>query len=150
MSMRIGIVMKMIAPYTTPVFRAARRAAGLRHLRRPPDPYGAESALAIEAQPSLRAYGVAVVTFDLARLAVGAGFKTREDTYLYALKRPLAVLSRSRLTLSSRRVGDPGDDPRHMREPADPEDVKLGFRRSGSEATYLGYGSSTFWAVPVL
>jgi Glycosyl transferases group 1 len=33
-------------------------------------------------------------TFDLARLAVGAGFKTREDTYLYVPKRPLAALSR--------------------------------------------------------
>ena len=45
-------------------------------------------------------------TLDLARLAVGAGFKTREDTYLYVPKRPLAALSRSRPTRRSRRAGE--------------------------------------------
>jgi hypothetical protein len=50
--------------------------------------------------------------FDLARLAVGEGFKTREDTYLHVPKRPLAALSTSRPTLVlSRRAGDLGDDP---------------------------------------
>jgi hypothetical protein len=122
MSMRIGIVMNMIAPYTTPVLGRldARPNCDVfvvyetpmeRSRRWQPKvdlPYG---------QTGLRSW-----TFDLARLTVGAGFKTRQDTYRYVPKSPLAALSRSRATRRSRRAGDPGDDPRLMREPADPED----------------------------
>jgi glycosyltransferase involved in cell wall biosynthesis len=94
MSMRIGIVMNMIAPYTTPVFErlAARPGCDIFVVYETP------------MEPSRRwqpkvdlPYGHTVLrswTFDLARLAVGAGFKTREDTYLYVPRRPLAALSR--------------------------------------------------------
>jgi glycosyltransferase involved in cell wall biosynthesis len=94
MSMRIGIVMNMIAPYTTPVFErlAARSGCDIFVVYETP------------MEPSRRwqptvdlPYGHTVLrswTFDLARLAVGAGFKTREDTYLYVPRRPLAALSR--------------------------------------------------------
>lgn len=91
--MRIAIVMNMIAPYTTPVFeRLARR----------PD---CELLVVYETamEPSRRwepelelPYAHALLqtwTVDLSWLAVGSGFKTREDTYLYLPKRPFATLS---------------------------------------------------------
>jgi glycosyltransferase involved in cell wall biosynthesis len=94
MSMRIGIVMNMIAPYTTPVFE--------RLDARPDCDIFVVYETAMEPsrrwEPKLDLpYGHSVLpswTFDLAWLAVGAGFKTREDTYLYIPKRPLTVLSR--------------------------------------------------------
>lgn len=89
-------------------------------------------------------------TLSLARLAVGAGFKTREDTYRYAPTRPLAALSRSCLMLASRRAGDLVTTLDTCVNRPSRKTVKLGFRRSGFEATRLGYRSSAFSAVPVL
>jgi hypothetical protein len=88
-------------------------------------------------------------TFNLTRLAVGATFKTRDDTYLYAPKRPLAALSRSCLMLASRQAGDLVMTLDTCVNRPIRKTVKLGFRRSGFEATRLGYRSA-FWAVPVL
>lgn len=94
MSMRIGIVMNMIAPYTTPVFERldARPDCDIFVV------YETEMEPSRRWEPKLDLpYRHTVLrswTFDFAWLAVGAGFKTREDTYLYIPKRPLAALSR--------------------------------------------------------
>jgi glycosyltransferase involved in cell wall biosynthesis len=92
-SMRIAIVMNMIAPYTTAVFE---------HLAQRAD---TELFVVYETamEPSRQwkpqrdlPYGHALLqtwTVDLSWLAVGSGFKTREDTYLYLPKRPFAALS---------------------------------------------------------
>jgi glycosyltransferase involved in cell wall biosynthesis len=92
--MRIGIVMNMIAPYTTPVFERldARPDCDIFVVYETP----MEPSRRWEPKLDLP-YGHTVLrswTFDLAWLAVGAGFKTREDTYLYLPQRPLAALSR--------------------------------------------------------
>jgi glycosyltransferase involved in cell wall biosynthesis len=94
MSMRIAVVMNMIAPYTTPVFErlAARPDCDLlvvyETAMEPSRQWEPEMDLPYQ-HTMLRSW-----TFDLAWLAVGAGFKTRHDTYLYIPKRPLATLSR--------------------------------------------------------
>jgi glycosyltransferase involved in cell wall biosynthesis len=91
--MRIAIIMNMIAPYTTAVFeRLAQRAdtelfvvyetamEPSRHWKPQRDlPFG---------HALLHSW-----TVDLSWLAIGSGFKTREDTYVYLPKRPLATLS---------------------------------------------------------
>jgi len=89
-------------------------------------------------------------TFDLARLAVGAGLKTRRcGTFSFQSAR--SPPSRGR----ARRCRRGGQEilaitldtcvNRPLRKT-----VKLGFRSSGFGATCLGYGSSTFWAVSLL
>ena len=94
MSMRIAIVMNMIAPYTTGVFeRIARRPdcelLVLYETAMEPSRYWQPQAKLPYRNVLLRSW-----TLDLAWLAVGSGFKTREDTYLYIPKHPLAALSR--------------------------------------------------------
>jgi hypothetical protein len=120
--MRIAVIVNMVAPCTRPLFArlAERDDCELLVVSETP----MERDRGWQPQSDLRFEHVLLDswTLDIARLAVGAGFKTREDAYLHVPKRPLAALPRSRPTRRSRRVGDPGDDPRHMREPADPED----------------------------
>jgi glycosyltransferase involved in cell wall biosynthesis len=93
-SMRIAIVMNMIAPYTTGVFeRIARRPdcelLVLYETAMEPSRHWQPQAELPYRNVLLRSW-----TLDLAWLAVGSGFKTREDTYLYIPKHPLAALSR--------------------------------------------------------
>jgi glycosyltransferase involved in cell wall biosynthesis len=94
--MRIAVVMNMIAPYTTPVFERLNTHPDCELLviyETPMEPdrkWRAEISLAFEhVVLDSRA-------FDLSRLAIGSGFKTRFDTYLYVPKRPLAPLTRFR------------------------------------------------------
>jgi glycosyltransferase involved in cell wall biosynthesis len=90
--MRIAVIINMIAPYTTPVFErlAQREDCDLLvayETRMEPDRlWQAEADLPYE-HVVLDSW-----TFDLSRLAIGSGFKTRFDTYLYVPKRPLASL----------------------------------------------------------
>ncbi len=91
--MRIAIVINMIAPYTTPVFEtlSARSDTDLLVVYETP----MEPDRRWRPQHALP-YRHAVLesrTVDLARLAVGSGFKTRFDTYLYIPRHPLAALS---------------------------------------------------------
>jgi len=92
-SMRIAIIMNMIAPYTTAVFdRLAQRADAELFVVY-------ETAMEPSRQWKVQRdlpYEHALLdswTVDLSWLAVGSGFKTREDTYLYLPKRPVATLS---------------------------------------------------------
>jgi len=92
-SMRIAIIMNMIAPYTTAVFeRLAQRADTELFVV-----YETAMEPSREWKPQRDLpYGHALLhswTVDLSWLAIGSGFKTREDTYFYLPKRPLATLS---------------------------------------------------------
>src|SRR5215207_10789713 len=93
-SMRIAIVMNMIAPYTTGVFERIARRPDCELLVL----YETEMEPSRSWQPQAKLPYKNVLlrswTLDLASLAVGSGFKTREDTYLYIPKHPLAALSR--------------------------------------------------------
>jgi glycosyltransferase involved in cell wall biosynthesis len=93
MSTRIAIIMNMIAPYTTAVFdRLAQRADAELFVV-----YETAMEPSRQWQPQRDLpYQHALLdswTVDLSWLAVGSGFKTREDTYLYLPKRPVATLS---------------------------------------------------------
>jgi glycosyltransferase involved in cell wall biosynthesis len=92
--MRIAIIVNMVAPYTTPLFAglAARDECDLlvvsetlmeRDRRWLPETGHPFEHVLLDSW-----------TLDLAWLAVGSGFKTRFDTYLYVPKRPLAPLRR--------------------------------------------------------
>ena len=94
--MRIAIITSEIAPWATPLFeRLARRSdveilvvyetllePGRRWLNEADLPF---------AHELLESW-----TLDLSRLAIGSGFRTRGDTYLYVPKRPLAAIRRFR------------------------------------------------------
>jgi glycosyltransferase involved in cell wall biosynthesis len=92
--MRIAVILNMVAPYTRPLFaRLAERddcellvvsETAMERDRR----WQPQSDLPFE-HVLLDSW-----TLDLAPLAVGSGFKTRFDTYMYVPKRPLAPLRR--------------------------------------------------------
>jgi glycosyltransferase involved in cell wall biosynthesis len=92
--MRIAVIVNMVAPYMRPLFaRLAERddcellvvsETRMERDRR----WQPQSDLPFE-HVLLDSW-----TLDLARLAVGSGFKTRFDTYMYVPKRPLAPLRR--------------------------------------------------------
>jgi glycosyltransferase involved in cell wall biosynthesis len=94
--MRIVIVMDMIAPYTTPVFEVLGRRPDCELMI----VYETAMEPSRQWQPQANlpfAYTVLHSwTVDLAWLSLGSSFRTREDTYLYVPKRPLAALSRFR------------------------------------------------------
>jgi glycosyltransferase involved in cell wall biosynthesis len=91
-TMRIAIIVNMVAPYTAPLFTklAQREECELLVVSEtlmerdrawmPETNFGFEHAL-------LDSW-----TLDLAPLAIGSGFKTRFNTYFYVPKRPLAPL----------------------------------------------------------
>jgi glycosyltransferase involved in cell wall biosynthesis len=94
--MRVAIVVNMIAPYTTPVFERLSERADTELLVVYETPM--EPDRRWKPQQALP-YPHTVLdswTLDLARLAVGSGFRTRYDTYLYIPRHPLAVLSNFR------------------------------------------------------
>jgi hypothetical protein len=108
----------MSTPSHDASFRAARRAARRRHLRRPPDPDGAEPALANLSLTSLQAYGVAVVDVEPRPACSRSGVQD-EGGYVplrpdAPARRPLEVVPDAGVAAGGRS----GDDPRHMREPA--------------------------------
>ena len=92
--MRIAIIVNMVAPYTAPLFArlAERDEWELLVVSETPmerdRPWRPQLGLPFAHVP-LNSW-----TLDLAWLAVGSGFKTRFDTYLYVPKRPLAALRR--------------------------------------------------------
>lgn len=91
---RIAIVINMIAPYTTRIFErlANHRDCDLlvvyETAMEPDRRWRPETDLPYE-HAVLRSW-----TLDLARLAVGGGYRTTYDTYLFVPRRPLAPLVR--------------------------------------------------------
>jgi glycosyltransferase involved in cell wall biosynthesis len=92
--LRIAIIVNMVAPYTKPLFAglAGRDDCELLVVSETP----MERDRKWEAETDLPFEHVLLDswTLDLARLAVGSGFRTRFDTYLYVPRRPLAPLAR--------------------------------------------------------
>ena len=92
--LRIAVILNMIAPYTTPVLEriAQRRDCDLlvvyETMMEPDRRWRPEVDLPFN-HVVLNSW-----TLDLSRLAVGAGVRTRFDTYLYIPRRPLHALGR--------------------------------------------------------
>jgi glycosyltransferase involved in cell wall biosynthesis len=92
--MRIAIIVNMVAPYTTPLFAglAARDECDLLVVSE--TPMERDRRWLPETELPFEHVLLDSWTLDLAWLAVGSGFKTRFDTYVYVPKRPLAPLHR--------------------------------------------------------
>lgn len=89
---RIAIVINMITPYTQPLFARLARREGCDLLVVSETPMERDKPWQPELDPPFQHVQLNSWTLNLARLAVGSGFKTRFDTYLYIPKRPLAPL----------------------------------------------------------
>jgi glycosyltransferase involved in cell wall biosynthesis len=92
--MRIAIIVNMVAPYTAPLFAglAARDECDLLVVSE--TPMERDRHWLPETDLPFEHVLLDSWTLDLAWLAVGSGFKTRFDTYLYVPRRPLAPLRR--------------------------------------------------------
>ena len=90
--MRIAIIVNMVAPYTRPLF--TRLADECELLVVSETPMERDRRWDPEEDLPFQHALLDSWTVDLAPLAVGSGFKTRFDTYMYVPKRPLAPLLR--------------------------------------------------------
>jgi len=91
-TMRIAIIVNMIAPYTTPLFAKLAQREECELLVVSETLMERDRAWAPETSLPFEHVLLDSWTVDLAPLAIGSGFKTRFDTYFYVPKRPLAPL----------------------------------------------------------
>jgi glycosyltransferase involved in cell wall biosynthesis len=94
--MRIAIIVNMVAPYTTPLFAGLAERDDCELLVVSETPMERDRRWLPETELPFDHVLLDSWTLNLAWLAVGSGFKTRFDTYLYLPKRPLAPLHRFR------------------------------------------------------
>src|SRR5690349_17979642 len=92
--MRIAVIVNMIAPYTRPLFASLARRDDIDLLVVSETPMERDRRWQPEEDLPFEHVMLDTWTLDLSSLAVGSGFKTRFDTYLYVPKHPLAPLSR--------------------------------------------------------
>ena len=92
--MRIAIIVNMVAPYTTPLFAGLAERDDCELLVVSETPMERDRRWQPETDLPFEHVLLDSWTIDLSRLAVGSGFKTRFDTYMYVPKRPLAPLRR--------------------------------------------------------
>jgi glycosyltransferase involved in cell wall biosynthesis len=92
--MRIAIVVNMVAPYTRPLFEQLSRRDECELLVVCETTMERDKHWRPEEDLPFENVLLDSWTLNLARLAVGSGFKTRFDTYLYVPKHPLAPLRR--------------------------------------------------------
>jgi glycosyltransferase involved in cell wall biosynthesis len=90
--MRIAIIVNMVAPYTTPLFAGLAERDDCELLVVSETPMERDRRWRPETDLPFQHVLLDSWTVDLSRLAVGTGFKTRFDTYMYVPKRPLAPL----------------------------------------------------------
>lgn len=90
--MRIAIIVNMVAPYTTPLFAGLAERDDCELLVVSETPMERDRHWEPETGLPFEHVLLDSWTFDLSRLAVGTGFRTRFDTYMYVPKRPLASL----------------------------------------------------------
>jgi glycosyltransferase involved in cell wall biosynthesis len=90
--MRIAIIVNMVAPYTTPLFAGLAERDDCELLVVSETPMERDRRWRPETDLPFQHVLLDSWTVDLSRLAVGTGFKTRFDTYMYMPKRPLAPL----------------------------------------------------------
>ena len=90
--MRIALIMNMVAPYTAPLFAGLAARDECEVLVVTETSMERDRRWEPETDLSFDHVQLESWTVDLAPLAIGSGFKTRFDTYLYVPKRPLAPL----------------------------------------------------------
>jgi glycosyltransferase involved in cell wall biosynthesis len=91
-TMRIAIIVNMVAPYTAPLFTKLAQREECELLVVSETLMERDRAWTPETNLPFEHVLLDSWTLDLAPLAVGSGFKTRFDTYFYVPKRPLAPL----------------------------------------------------------
>ena len=91
--MRIAVIVNMIAPYTKPLFECLARRDDCDLLVVSETPMERDRRWEPETDVPFAHELLASWTVDLSRFAVGSGFRTRFDTYLYVPKRPLRALA---------------------------------------------------------
>jgi glycosyltransferase involved in cell wall biosynthesis len=92
--MRIAIIVNMVAPYVRPLFARLAERDECELLVVSETPMERDRHWQPQSDLPFEHVLLDSWTLDLARLAVGSGFKTRFDTYMYVPKRPLAPLRR--------------------------------------------------------
>lgn len=92
--MRIAIVANMVTPYTQPLYARLAERDECDLLVVTETPMERDKPWRPESDHPFDHVQLDSWTLNLARLAVGSGFRTRFDTYLYVPKRPLAPLHR--------------------------------------------------------
>jgi glycosyltransferase involved in cell wall biosynthesis len=90
--LRIAVIVNMVAPYTKPLFESLARRVDCRLLVVSETPMERDRRWAPEIDLPFDHVLLDSWTLDLSRLAVGSGFRTRFDTYLYVPKRLLRPL----------------------------------------------------------
>ena len=92
--MRIAVVINFVTPYTRPLFARLAARDDCELLLVTETPMERDRRWGVETELPFEHISLDSWTLDLAWLAVGSGFKTRFDTYMYVPKRPLAPLRR--------------------------------------------------------
>ena len=90
--LRISVIVNMVAPYTKPLFECLARRDDCQLLVVSETPMERDRRWAPEVDLPFDHALLDSWTIDLSRLAIGSGFRTRFDTYLYVPKRPLSGL----------------------------------------------------------
>jgi len=90
--LRIAVIVNMVAPYTKPLFECLARRDDCRLLVVSETPMERDRRWAPEVDLPFDHVLLDSWTLDLSRLAIGSGFRTRFDTYLYVPKRLLGPL----------------------------------------------------------
>ena len=92
--MRIAVVINFVTPYTRPLFERLAESDDHELLLVTETPMERDRRWGVEEEFPCEHVALDSWTLDLARLAVGSGFKQRFDTYIYVPRRPLAPLHR--------------------------------------------------------
>jgi glycosyltransferase involved in cell wall biosynthesis len=90
--LRISVIVNMVAPYTKPLFECLARRDDCELLVVSETAMERDRRWAPEIDLAFNHVLLDSWTTDLSRLAIGSGFRTRFDTYLYVPKRPLGAL----------------------------------------------------------
>jgi glycosyltransferase involved in cell wall biosynthesis len=90
--LRIGVIVNMVAPYTKPLFECLAGRDDCRLLVVSETSMERDRRWAPEVDLPFDHVLLDSWTIDLSRFAIGSGFRTRFDTYLYVPRRPLGAL----------------------------------------------------------
>ena len=90
--LRLAVVVNMVAPYTKPLFEEIARSDECELLVVSETTMERDRRWAAERDFDFEHVLLDSWTLDFARFAIGSGFRTRFDTYLYLPKRPLRPL----------------------------------------------------------
>jgi glycosyltransferase involved in cell wall biosynthesis len=91
-ALRMAVIVNMVAPYTKPLFESLARRDDCQLLVVSETPMERDRRWAPEVDLPFDHVLLDSWTADLSRLAIGSGFRTRFDTYLYVPRRPLGAL----------------------------------------------------------